>query len=488
MYAVQQGDIHPHLTLSPLVTNCIRDTATGAAEPTSGHGLGQYQKHPEWLRETFRGTSHYDTGKPARLQCLTEKYKSHLHIGVDKLIRGRFLPADIIYEAATDQNKKAVVIAVGMGAGKTEQFKHLLKKHFHNAGAVFSHRVALVNSTADRLEVENYEHIKGNRTGGVYTTAYASTIHSQHKFMNLEQVKPALSGGLIGLDESESIAHEFNNSTIKNESIALDALRKTVAGAGLLVMMDAHAGAGTSALLDTLGIAPDDVLVVTADVQELSGYTVQVFEHDPVTKAKVAMMGRIIADLKAGLKVVVTSLSAAVLDELEVLARERVRGLKYIKVTSDTSTGAEAQALNADTYQKYQLVMLSPSMSTGVSFDQHHADIAYVFAVNEVGTGSPYDALQAMLRDRAVKSKTIRVCFQDSQRPLKTEHEERLFWVTKQNQWADFLSTLSPADQARAAELRPDLSNTVEFLGRVGADFAASKLDFLRIFETELEA
>ena len=480
MYTVQAGDIHPPSNLSFPVPG--RNTCNGSCTKKIG---SCWRETSQRNRETCRETYHESRGTSNRLSSLLFKYPAHLHIKKSQLIRGRWLPPDVIYQAAKQQGKKAVVVAVGMGAGKTEHFKHLLKKRFNDTGAIFSHRVALVKTTAERLEVENYERIKGNRTGGASSTSYASTIHSQHKLVDLEQVQPALAGGLIGLDESESIAHEFNNTTIKNESKTLEALRQTVAGAGLLVMMDAHAGAGTCALLDTLGIAPADVLIVTADVQELAGYTVEFYAEKA---AKIAMMGRIIADLKEGKRVIVTSLSAELLNEIEKLALERVPGLEYIKVTSDTSKGEAAQALNEKTYGRYQLILLSPSMSTGVSFDIDNADIAYVFAINEAGTGSPYDALQAMLRDRAVKSKKIRVCYQDSQRPLETESESALYWTTKQKQWADFLDTLPPEYQERAAVHRPDISNTIEFLGRVGADFAASKLDFRRIMETELKA
>lgn len=434
--------------------------------------------------EKLRGTFFNDTDAPPRLQ----HFHNFHHIQHADLINGRYLPAELIQEEAKRRGAKAVVLAVGMGAGKTEQFKTALHDHHEGKGIMLSHRVALVKSTAERLEVENYQNIKAARIGGNACKSYASTIHSQHQLMTIEQVQEALAGGLVGLDESESIAAEFLNTTIRNEPLVLDALRKTAKQADTLMLMDAHAGAGTAALLHAFGYRDDEILLVTADVKEFSGYKARIFqEEDGQTELKTAFMGRIIADVMEGKKVIVTSLSKSALDELEKHAAGRVHGLQSIKVTSETSGTGAASKLNAETYGDYQLVMLSPSMSTGISFDKHNADSAYCFMVNASETGTPYDGLQAMLRDRAVKSRVLNIYYQQiagmssvSTVALGSYNQERAFLAK--------VAELMPHELHQFEALRPDAAGTFGFLRSVAVECATAKADFLPILEGELTA
>lgn len=434
--------------------------------------------------EKVRGTFQDDTNIPSRLQ----HFHNFHHIQHADLINGRYLPADRIQDEAKRHGAKVVVLAVGMGAGKTEQFKTALHNHHEGKGIMLSHRVALVKSTAERLEVENYQNIKAARVGGNACKSYASTIHSQHQLMTIEQIQEALAGGLVGLDESESIAAEFLNTTIRNEPLVLDALRKTAKQADTVMMMDAHAGAGTAALLRAFGYRDDEILLVTADVSEFSGYRARIFqEAEGQTELKTAFMGRIIADLQEGKKVIVTSLSKSALDELEKHAVGKVPGLSSIKVTSDTSGTGAASKLNAETYADYQLVMLSPSMSTGISFDKHHADSAYCFAVNASETGTPYDGLQAMLRDRAVKSRELNIYYQHiagmssvNTVALGSYNQERAFMA--------LVAELLPDELPRFEALRPDAAGTFGFLRAVAVECADAKANFLQILESELKA
>ena len=473
-----KGDVHPSIIYHG--TGKIHQKSYNPIEKSNKCGNASIRG----TSEKFRGTFQDDTNTPSRLQ----HFHNFHHIQHADLINGRYLPADGIQNEAKRRGAKVVVLAVGMGAGKTEQFKTALHNHHEGRGIMLSHRVALVKSTAERLEVENYQNIKAARVGGNACKSYASTIHSQHQLMIIEQIQEALAGGLVGLDESESIAAEFLNTTIRNEPLVLDALRKTAKQADTVMMMDAHAGAGTAALLRAFGYPDDEILLVTADVREFSGYRARIFqEAEGQTELKTAFMGRIIADLQEGKKVIVTSLSKSTLDELEKHAVSKVPGLSSIKVTSDTSGTGAASKLNAETYADYQLVMLSPSMSTGISFDKYHADSAYCFAVNASETGTPYDGLQAMLRDRAVKSRELNIYYQHiagmssvNTVALGSYNQERAFMA--------LVEELLPDALPRFEALRPDAAGTFGFLRAVAVECAEAKTNFLQILEDELKA
>jgi hypothetical protein len=462
----KQGDIYP------INDNIHEKSKLSTAEKLRG------------TSEKPRGTFQDDTTPPARLQHFHNFY----HIKRADLINGRYLPADRIQEETKRRGAKVVVLAVGMGGGKTEQYKTYLHNHHEGRGIMLSHRAALAKNTAERLEVENYQNIKAARIGGNACKAYASTIHSQHQLMTIERIQEALAGGLVGLDESESIAAEFLNTTIRNEPLVLDALRKTAKRADTVMMMDAHAGAGTAALLRAFGYRDDEILLVTADVKEFSGYRARIFqEAEGKTDLKTAFMGRILADLQEGKKVIVTSLSKSALDELEKHAAGKIPNLKYIKVTSDTSGTGAASKLNAETYADYQLVMLSPSMSTGISFDKHHADSAYCFAVNASETGTPYDGLQAMLRDRAVKSRVLNIYYQHIA-GMSTVNTVALGAYNQERAFMAVAAELPEEYRGRFEALRPDAGSTFAFLRDVAVECAGAKADFLPILESELKA
>ncbi len=450
-----------------------------------------FTEPPCGTSEKPRGTYKDDNGNRSisqRIHAESKRYKHTHHIKKENLVSGKYLPADLILSEARKRGARVIVLAVGMGAGKTEQFKSALHDHHDSTGVTLSHRVALVKSNAERLGVENYQNIKAARIGGNSCKAYAATIHSQHQLLEIEQVKEALVGGIVGLDESESIAAEFLNTTIRNEPLVLDALRKTAKQADTVMMMDAHAGVGTAALLRAFGYRDDEILLVTADVREFTGYRARIFqEAEGQTEIKTAFMGRIIADLLEGKKVIVTSLSKSALDELEKHALSKVPGLSSIKVTSDTSGAGAASKLDADTYADYQLVMLSPSMSTGISFDKHNADSAYCFAVNASETGTPYDGLQAMLRDRAVKSRELNIYYQHiagmssvNTVALGSYNQERAFMA--------LVEELLPDALPRFEALRPDAAGTFGFLRAVAVECAEAKASFLQILEDELNA
>jgi len=482
MFSVQKGVAHPMSNLSnsePGSQKLFKNSEPGV--------------HKASFSTAFCcGTHPNDNGYHQRLQHFQNRY----HIKKDSLVSGKYLPADLILSEAKKRGARAVVVAGGMGVGKTEGFKTSLHDHHDGKGVMLSHRVALVKSTATRLDVENYQTIKAARVGGANCKAYASTVHSQPQLITIEQVQEALTGGLVGLDESESIAGEFLNTTIRNEPLVLDALRKTAQGSNLLMLMDAHAGAGTAALLRAFGYKPNEILLVTTDVQEFAGYSARIFqEADSASEIKTAFMGRILADLRAGKKVIVTSLSKTVLDELEKHVSTKLPNVRYIKVTSETSSSGAAARLDAETYADYQLVMLSPSMSTGISFDKHHADTMYCFAVNASDTGTPFDALQAMLRDRAVKSRELNI-YSQNLNGMSKAHTLALGWHRQEQAFlavaGEMLNSVAASERdqwaARFESLRPAAGETFGFLREIAVETALAKENFLSILEDELIA
>jgi len=192
------------------------------------------------------------------------------------------------------------------------------------------------------------------------------------EMLRIERASNAFSNGLLVIDESNSVAAEIITDVVKNEALTIQSIGKAVKQASAIVCADAHLDLSTVKLLQAAGIGTDDMLLIIVDKPELEGYTVKIWEDEKDKRGKSltkpAFINQILADLLKGLKVIVTSLSASFLEELDREAGKK--GIqKRVLITSKSPQSVREQ-MTAESYQGYDLVMLSPAMSTGISFDR----------------------------------------------------------------------------------------------------------------------
>lgn len=398
-----------------------------------------------------------------------------------------------IAELIKKSKPKALIAAGDLGTGKTQTVISVANELYNGQFAVLSHRRELARQTSIRAGIAYHDDVKADAKIGEDVPAFAGCIHSLHTLIALKTTKTAFSG-LFVVDESESVASELTQKYVKNEALTLHAFKTAVNSSALTILSDAHAGANTRALLDYAGISMADVLVIETDVNILDGYTVQLYEDDlsiapQMRDTKAQLFNKIIADLRRGVKVTVVSLSKATLKELDDAIIKSGLDVSKILVDGDNSHES-AKLLSADTYGNYKLVMISPSMSTGVSFDKDNADSVYVFAPNANGTGTPYDALQAMLRDRAPKHKTISVYLQDTYTPNSMADA----YIANKQRLEHLIDILHKANSESAKtalsqyyNTRPNLNDAINVLADIESNSSLSKQDFTNILVSALE-
>lgn len=406
------------------------------------------------------------------------------------LINDKYLPADLLNNLIEQSGKHVILIAAGLGVGKSTAAAALMRDHYGARGVAVSHRVKLTGQLCAAFDADNYEAVK-KLDAGESCDRLGTTIQSLPFMVNSPFCHSAFDDGLLVIDESNSVAAEFTGKTIKNEAQTMRALKTAINKAARVLCLDAHIDSSTVDLLLAAGVKRSDILLIEVQRPELEGYTVKVFDtgKDPDQKAaKSAAINQIINDLRAGLKVMAASLSASFLDALERRVDEA--GLfGAIKITGDSKREV-FNSLNADTYGNYTLVMLSPAMSTGISFDRHHADTCYVYLSNNDGTGSYQDGLQAMMRDRAVKSKVINCIYEESNKPIKTADQVMIDKDRNDKALSDYLSNhCADYDQVMKAfnHSRPDHERVSGFLWGQMVKQATEKLSFLKLFIAECE-
>lgn len=370
------------------------------------------------------------------VQELKRKVKACETITTDMLVDGRFIPPHLLRTLIDKHSKKVALVLSGLGTGKSWSLSKIMQEANGGRGVASCHRIGLSEQLGRDFVADNYRAVL--HTGGELSDRLAITVHSLPRGVQTERTSRAFDGGMFVIDESNSVAAEINNATIKNEALTIQAIGEAINKSAMTVCADAHLDLSTVDLLAAAGVSADDMLLIVVDRPELQGYTVRIWEDEtgadgkPATKA--AFMNQILADVRNDLKVIVTSLSATFLEELNREAEKQSIGDGYggkLLITGNTPVSVREE-LTADSYQDYKLVMLSPSMSTGISFnktilqggkvincpDYQHADRSYVVLSNSVDTGGFQDGLQAMMRERAVNNSTVNCYYAESPVPL----------------------------------------------------------------------
>lgn len=441
----------------------------------------------------------------AAIQQLLKTVPSLERISPSDLIDGKYLPAPLLQKLMAKHQKKAVLLRGGLGIGKSTALAALMAEFFNGKGVAICHRIGLTRQLCKTFDADYYQNMK--REGGLMSDRIGTTVHSLPDMLRIERAAPAFQKGLLVIDESNSVAAEIITDVVKNEALTIQSIGKAVKQAGAVVCADAHLDLSTVKLLQAAGIKPDDMLLIMVDKPELEGYTVKIWEDEKDQKGKSltkpAFINQVLSDLLKGLKVIVTSLSATFLEELDREAHKK--GINKRLLITSKSTTATKEQMTAESYQDYDLVMLSPAMSTGISFDRtitlesgkvipcpdyRHADRCYVILSNAQDTGTHQDGLQAMLRERAVKDKTIRCFYQEAPSPLPKASQVAKGFENQLKAWHESVLEVCGEEALTKVmqNIRPNQTAAESFLMSQAVKVASDKQNFLGLFIEECAA
>lgn len=497
----QKGVLRPQILTNP-VPACKNYNSLTRFQPTEC--LNNHNTDSTIINVP-RNIKNVPRNKPSSIQTLERAGITTAYIEQNALITGKYLPPALVQSLMLKHQKKVVLLRAGLGVGKSTALAASMQTAFNGRGVAICHRVGLTRQLSTTFQADYYQEVK--REGGKLSERLASTIHSLPEMLRVERSVNAFQGGLLVIDESNSVAAEIITDVIKNEALTIQSIGKAIQKSGVVVCADAHLDLSTVALLNAAGIENHEMLLIVVKKPELAGYTVKIWddEHDDKGKSltKPAFINQILADIGAGLKVIVTSLSATFLEELDREADKQGFNSRIL-VTSKTPL-AIRESLTADSYQQIQLTMLSPAMSTGISFDRtittddgrvmpcptyRHADRSYVVLSNAKDTGTHQDGLQAMLRERAVNDKTIRCFYQEAPVPLPALAQvakgyESQFAAVRQS-----LLEIGGNDLLNQVmgTIRPNQDKAEAFMVSQALKVAEEKLEFLPLFIQECEA
>ncbi|MDN2581872.1 plasmid replication protein, CyRepA1 family [Aquibium sp. ELW1220] len=250
-------------------------------------------------------------------------------------------------------------IKSGKGTGKTQLLKSL-SLHDKERVLLVGHRRTLIRASCRRLEVNCY--LEEADQFGVpprWKDRYGVCLDSISK-VDLE--KPY---DYVILDESEQLLAHLLSETIKDRrSEVLRRLMHVLSTAKRIIVLDAD-----------LSWPSFHFITRWANTREekKSQLVINLHKRQRGSLTMVSTRNELIGDLKRsvvdGKKCFLTSNSRSGIDKIEAGLKEEFPDLRILKVTAETGQNPETQMFlerPAEEAKKYDLIMASPSMSTGV--------------------------------------------------------------------------------------------------------------------------
>ena len=277
----------------------------------------------------------------------------------------------------------------GKGTGKTEAISRILKispskKSKSDTVLLIGHRQSLIRNLSKRLGLHCYLDDKQGKPTDVARKRYGVCLDSLMKV-------DGSSYDIIVIDEVEQVLAHFLSETMADAALEIfSAFKRLIAAASKVVVMDADLGWTSFLTLTNMRSSSKEVEVGAQFVLNTwrpKGASIDLYG------SKEHLVGALINRLEDGNRVFVASNSKAEVDRLVSGIEKHWKDcglppLRMIAITSENSVKPEVQHFIENIKQEilnYDLVLSSPSMSTGVdiSFDLDEAKVDAVFGIFE---------------------------------------------------------------------------------------------------------
>lgn len=337
----------------------------------------------------------------------------------------RFLPSD-----TTDfiPERGFCFIKSPKGTGKTEQLKALTERCAKQRKRVLliGHRIYLLQNIAERLNLDFYGASKGDLSNNV-----AVTIDSLTRID-----KDGLPYDTVIIDESEQVLLHLTAKTMRDRrQLVITNLLWALRNATQVVCLDADLTTeDTIELLEKLtGVKEGFEYKGIINDYRFTGRTTKLY---PSQHGRGAAIADAINCALDGRRIFIACNSKRL--ALALGAVLEANGVKTLTLTSETNSSEDAEEFIKDpTTQslKYQAVVSSPTLSTGVSIDGPIFDT--VIGIFDWQTGTYQDADQALSRVRQCNDVRVWIQHADvkpgpseeeiAQGALRIEHDTSLY-------------------------------------------------------------
>lgn len=292
--------------------------------------------------------------------------------------------------------KGMVFIKSPKGTGKTEFLKRVVQE-IKGRVLLIGHRVSLLSSLSERLGLVNYQNTKG--TPDRLAISLDSLTRLSGGFMSKEAPKPY---DTVFIDESEQVLRHLTSDTLKKRrSEVINNLIRVVRGASRIICLDADL-TGELSIEVMAKLRGDEQL----ESDELIGYLNE-YQYTDRSVELFPTQAQLLTDL---LELMVTGQRAFIATNVRAFAERLAVAIpqywpdaKILVISSHTRdepavlSFLEAPSAGA---RKYDVVIATPSMATGVSIDtQGHFAAVYGFFTQRPATFQDCDQAISRVRE-----------------------------------------------------------------------------------------
>ncbi len=318
------------------------------------------------------------------------------------------------------QNQKNIIVHSGMSTGKTQSIKEILKNLAPDECAcIQAPRTKLLRAMATELGFFHYEDLKRETDPANRELMARRLCVTPQSAPALFAEFPDIKYKLFVIDESETQAGMLVSTATKNKEKALDALKAVATHADHVVLMDAHASEKTESLMGIIAHnEPIHTLINT--FKPWSVIDADILEGSNYSGRRTAMDALQIEAITQNKKIAICSSSKKYCQERKEALNRLYPALQILLITADDSQHTQDILNNPDLLVMWDVVIFSPAVSVGVSFDiPDHINQVFGVFPNTPYTGDVDDSIQALARIRKPIDCKWTICLDDDKNAFK---------------------------------------------------------------------
>jgi len=429
-----------------LVASPCFDGLDISGKPTDFNDLHQIAGVNEVKRQLKRATRanpnlSFAKAYEAETERLNHLFGSHKLITLNDRYLGSYIDSDGNNKSLVEviQQHSVTLLRSGMGSGKTEVVRDFTEVESKLTSAYISPRVSLCGNAAARLDSAFYLDYKQ----GITSKEELQTVDHLAIVVNSLPMLISQDGVLrhfdiIILDEIEQLFRHLLTK-INNKKLVLECFYSLIRRAKYVIAADAHLGNTTLDFLQEL--RPHEKFLGVLNHYQV-GKGKEVILYQQAGNVEIAVLCELFRGGKVYLAFNCKKRAKAFYELVKEFYDDNPQinnKLKALYISSDTNGEANVREFfsnpNQEAY-KYNLVISTPALSSGVSIDIEH--FTFVGGIFSHTVNTSQDCQQALARVR--NATTWHVHISDTKQSLPTDEETISIDLKKKKTWKEKLS------------------------------------------------
>lgn len=310
-----------------------------------------------------------------------------------------------------------IIVRAPMGSGKTEKLIAPLMKSSSRAGYI-AHRISLMDDAAARLQVEHYKQLTSWQIPYVSHMVCCVNSLTRPMFYNGDERNWFTTLETLCIDEASQVLRHVATGPVDGRVKVMETLVDAVASCKRVLLCDADAN---DSLIEFCRLARPGQPVTVLEVEgPASGIVVQHAEFESMWQLALEQIGKGKRVLVANDSAESAKKMAAIIEDYAKEGLMPAKRVLLVHADSKADPNVEAFLCNPnDEAPKYDVLLYSPAISSGVSMKTPHFDCHFgLFSGSSVG---PSDAIQMLRRDRTARHYFLGIGHTSAQRETDRE-------------------------------------------------------------------